>query len=147
MNDTLNDTFKILLLGNNGTLKISIVNKYCDDNQFSTASTIGIDFKIENIEIFGKKIKLQLWDTAGQERFRVLTSSLYRNADGVIIVYDVSDMSSFEAVTKWMKHVETNAKNNIVIAMAGDTANEDQRVVSYEMGLSQANGMPFFEIN
>merc|ERR1711918_263980 len=69
-------------------------------------STIGVDFKIRTVEIDGKVIKLQIWDTAGQERFRTITSSYYRGAHGIIVVYDVTEMDTFHAVERWMTEIE-----------------------------------------
>ncbi|MBA0696997.1 hypothetical protein Goari_003510, partial [Gossypium aridum] len=67
------------------------------DGSFTTSfiTTIGIDFKIRTIELDGKRIKLQIWDTAGQERFRTITTAYYRGAMGILLVYDVTDESSF----------------------------------------------------
>ncbi|KAJ9556538.1 hypothetical protein OSB04_011152 [Centaurea solstitialis] len=65
-------------------------------------STIGVDFKISTLELDGKTIKLQIWDTACQERFRTITSSCYRGAHGIIILYDVTEMESFNNVKQWL---------------------------------------------
>uniref|UniRef100_A0A8C6EMT3 Uncharacterized protein n=1 Tax=Marmota marmota marmota TaxID=9994 RepID=A0A8C6EMT3_MARMA len=76
----------LLLIGDSG------VGKSCLLLRFAVSkNTIGVDFKIRTIELDGKTIKLQIWDTAGQERFRTITSSYYRGAHGIIVVYDVTD--------------------------------------------------------
>ncbi len=113
--------FKILLLGDSGVGKSSILNKYVD-NIFSDSfiSTIGVDFKISNKTIKNTKVKLQIWDTAGQERFKTIVSSYYRGAHGIIMVYDITDINSFENVKHWMSEINRHCNNNIQILLVGN---------------------------
>lgn len=69
-------------------------------------ATIGVDFKIRTIDLDAKTIKLQIWDTAGQERFRTITSSYYRGAHGIIVVYDTTDLESFNNVKQWLHEID-----------------------------------------
>ena len=98
--------FKLLLIGDSGTGKSSILNRYVDDSYSENyISTIGVDFKIKTVEYGDKVIKLQIWDTAGQERFRSITSTYYRNANGVLIVCDLSNPETFDSVPIWLEDV------------------------------------------
>ncbi|WBY58514.1 ras-related protein Rab-1B [Plasmodium yoelii yoelii] len=110
MNDSYDSLFKILLIGDSGVGKSCLLLRFADDTYTdSYISTIGVDFKIKTIEIDDKIIKLQIWDTAGQERFRTITSSYYRGAQGIIIVYDVTDRDSFNNVKNWIIEIEKYA--------------------------------------
>ena len=101
--------FKLLLIGDGGVGKSSLILRFSDDTfTESYISTIGVDFKIRTIEIRGKSIKLQIWDTAGEEKFRTVTASYYRGAHGIIVVYDVTDQTSFTNVKQWMKEIDRN---------------------------------------
>jgi Ras-related protein Rab-8A len=92
------ELIKLLLIGDSGVGKSCLLLRFSDDT-FTTSfiTTIGIDFKIRTIELDNKRIKLQIWDTAGQERFRTITTAYYRGAMGILLVYDVTDESSFNS--------------------------------------------------
>ena len=102
--------FKLLLIGDAGVGKSSILLRFTDDAfEEHLASTIGVDFKVKTVTMRGKTLKLTIWDTAGQERFRTLTSSYYRGCHGIILVFDVTDRSSFEHVRMWLDEIELYA--------------------------------------
>lgn len=83
--------------------------------------TIGVDFKTKKVNVDGNTVKLAIWDTAGQERFRTLTPSYYRDAQGAILVYDVSNYSTFTKLETWLNELETySTKNNIVKMVVGN---------------------------
>jgi len=133
--------FKVLLIGNSGVGKSSLLVRFADDvftDNFMP--TIGVDFKIRNNEVDGKTIKLQIWDTAGQERFKTITSSYYKGAHGIIVTYDITCRDSFSAIQNWMAEVEKHASDNISRILVGNKCDlESQRVVSTEEGQELAD--------
>ncbi|EFC35256.1 rab family small GTPase [Naegleria gruberi] len=79
----------------------------------------------------GKKVKLQIWDTAGQERFRTITTSYYKGAQGVIMVYDITQRKSFENLSTWLNDVKQYADPNVSLILVGNKVDlEDQRQVT-----------------
>lgn len=82
-------------------------------------TSVGVDFRIKTIELNGHSIKLQIWDTAGQERYRTLTSSYYRGANGILLVYDVTNEKSFENIQNWLKEIEKHASANAIKVLIG----------------------------
>ncbi|AED90618.1 RAB GTPase homolog 8C [Arabidopsis thaliana] len=108
-----------------------------------------IDFKIRTVELDGKRIKLQIWDTAGQERFRTITTAYYRGAMGILLVYDVTDESSFNNIRNWMKNIEQHASDNVNKILVGNKADMDEskRAVPTAKGQALADeyGIKFFE--
>ena len=99
--------FKLLLIGDSGVGKSCLLLRFADNAWSDTyISTIGVDFKIHYMKLGGKDIKLQVWDTAGQERFRTITTSYYRGANGIMIVFDVTDAASFEKVRYWLNELK-----------------------------------------
>lgn len=114
--------FKLVIIGNSSVGKSSLLLRFSDD-QFNEnyLTTIGVDFRFRTLTIDGKQIKLQIWDTAGQERFRTITSAYYKGADGIIIVYDVTNSNSFDDIEKfWISEVESYAEKNVELLLIGN---------------------------
>ena len=110
--------FTIITLGDTGVGKTSIFNRYAF-NKFdeNSLSTIGMSFAVKEVKIKkGEKIRLKLIDTSGQEKYRSLSKSYYKNADGVLFVFALNDIDSFEHITSWMEQFKENA-NKIDIPM------------------------------
>ncbi|XP_057473974.1 ras-related protein RABD2a-like [Actinidia eriantha] len=149
MNPEYDYLFKLLLIGDSGVGKSCLLLRFSDDSYLdSYISTIGVDFKIRTVEQDGKTIKLQIWDTAGQERFRTITSSYYRGAHGIIIVYDVTDQESFNNVKQWLSEIDRYANENVNKLLVGNKCDlTTNRVVSYETAKAFADeiGIPFME--
>lgn len=125
-------TYKVLVLGDSNVGKTCIVHRYCDERYYDTyISTIGetifvflvelmmliligpvrliftgIDFKQKLINLDGVPIKLQIWDTAGQERFRTLTTAYYRGAMGILLMYDVTSLESYNNLSYWLRNIQ-----------------------------------------
>ena len=141
--------FKLLLIGDSGVGKTCILFRFSDD-AFNTTfiSTIGIDFKIKTIELRGKKIKLQIWDTAGQERFHTITTSYYRGAMGIMLVYDITNSKSFDNIAKWLRNIQEHANEDVEKMILGNKCDmEDKRVIPKERGeaIAKENGIRFLE--
>jgi len=141
--------FKILLIGDSGVGKSCLLLRFADDSWTDThISTIGVDFKIKTLNIDGKTIKLQIWDTAGQERFRTITSSYYRGAQGIILVYDCTDQESFNNVKQWMGEIDRYACENVNKLLVGNKTDlVNEKVVDTATAKAFADSMqiPFIE--
>ena len=103
---------------------------------------------MKSIEVDGKKVKLQIWDTAGQERFKNIQASYYKGANGILVVYDITNKESFEHVNSWLIEIEKNGNKNVFKILIGNKNDlEEQRAVTKEQGeeFASINGMDFFE--
>lgn len=141
MNPDYDYLFKILLIGNSGVGKSSLLLRFADDTFTDNfMPTIGVDFKIRTLEVDGRTIKLQIWDTAGQERFKTITSSYYKGAHGIIVVYDITDKESFKNIDTWMNEVEKHASDNVSRILVGNKCDMDEsRQVSTDEGKELAD--------
>ena len=98
----------------------------------------------------GKKIKLQIWDTAGQERFRTITTSYYRGAHAIGIVFDLTKIESFEHVKRWVEDINKYAKENVLKFLLGNKSDLiEKRQINYADGrlLASKYNMTYFEIS
>ncbi|CAK9104258.1 Ras-related protein RABE1a (AtRABE1a) (Ras-related protein Rab8B) (AtRab8B) [Durusdinium trenchii] len=140
---------KLLMIGDSGVGKTCLLLRYANDSFSPTfLTTIGIDFKIKTITLDEKVIKLQIWDTAGQERFRTITTSYFRGAQGILLVYDVTDRGSFENISNWVAQIQNHAENNISKVLIGNKCDVDpsERQVTLEEGkkLAEEFGIEHF---
>ena len=141
--------FKLILIGNSGVGKSSILQRYMNKTfEESYKCTIGVDFLMKSIELKGKTVKLQLWDTAGQEKYKSMVASYYRGANVALVVFDITSHSSFESLPLWIENYYKNGpeqKNIILIGNKKDMA--DQRQVTQEEAeeFSETNNMIYFE--
>ncbi|EFN60048.1 hypothetical protein CHLNCDRAFT_133281 [Chlorella variabilis] len=143
-------TFKILLVGDSGVGKSSLLLRFATGGFEELVPTIGVDFKAKIIELGGKRIRLTVWDTAGQERFRTLTSSYYRGAQGIILVYDVSRAETFDSLADiWLREVDMygTVEESVKMVVANKTDLAETREVSTDMGVAfaRAHGCLFVE--
>jgi Ras-related protein Rab-1A len=149
MNPEYDYLFKLLIIGDSGVGKSSILLRFAEDTfTESYISTIGVDFKIRTIDHEGKTIKLQIWDTAGQERFRTITTSYYRGAHGIIIVFDLTDTESFENIKQWLLEINRYSCNNVSKLLIGNKSDlTHRRLITFEQAQEYADqqGMDYFE--
>jgi len=141
--------FKVLLIGESGVGKSSILLRFADDHfRDQQGITIGVDFKIRTIVIDGKRIKLQIWDTAGQERFRAVARAYFRGTHGVIMVYDLTNRRSFEELNQWSDQLASYAPSNCLRLIVGnklDRAEEREVPTDEAAAYAQERGVLLLE--
>ncbi|XP_071379557.1 ras-related protein Rab-18 isoform X1 [Centroberyx affinis] len=168
MEEDILTTLKILIIGESGVGKSSLLLRFTDDTfDPDQAATIGVDFKVKTIAVDGNKAKLAIWvseklitaprlkyhsvktkiqvcgcwlsDTAGQERFRTLTPSYYRGAQGVILVYDVTRRETFTKLDNWLNELETYCtRNDLVKMLVGNKIDKENHELDRNEGLKFA---------
>jgi small GTP-binding protein len=142
--------YKILLLGDCAVGKSCLLLRYCDDSfQEAHLTTIGLDFRLKNIYLENnRKIKIQIWDTAGEDRFRAITRNYYKGANGILLIFDVTNKNSFEHVRDWIQTIREESSEAITIYLVGNKIDiNDNRIISKEEGnkLADEFKMPYFE--
>ncbi|XP_043648005.1 ras-related protein Rab-26 isoform X2 [Drosophila teissieri] len=147
--DTVNH--KTILLGDSGVGKTSFLVKY-NTGEFrlgSFSATVGIALTNKVVVVDGTRVKLQIWDTAGQERFRSVTHAYYRDAHALLLLYDVTNKTTYDNIRAWLGEIREYAQEDVVIVLIGNKADcsGSERQVKREDGerLGREHNVPFME--
>ena len=139
-------TFKILILGETGVGKTFILRRFVE-NKFlkNHLSTTGLEFRTKTVNVKNKEIKLKIWATAGPPH---ITEQYYRGADGIVLVYDVTDEPSYDKVKKWIDDIISNTgRDSIGLVLLGNKCDFEERAVTEEQGkkLGEEFKISYFE--
>jgi small GTP-binding protein len=143
---------KMVFVGDVAVGKTSFIIRVADNDFSEYPNTVGVDFRVKMLEIQGKQLKIQLWDTAGQERFRTLTTSYFRGAHIIFLMYSINSEESFKSLEHWNDEIKYHADKNaktFLIANKLDLQAEQPRSVSEERGRIFADklGCEYFEVS
>ena len=145
------EKLNILTLGDSSVGKTSFILRYTEETFTEVyLSTLGIDYKSKIIKLKNKKYCVIFFDTAGQEKYKAISFNIIKNAHGVILMYDITNKSSFDAITRWMGDIQNEKGNDFPIVLLGNKLDkEEKRKVSKNEGeqLAQQYGIGFFEIS
>lgn len=144
---------KLLLLGDSGVGKSSLILRWTlDAFSPSMISTVGVNFKTRKILHNNEIVQVQVWDTAGQEQFHKITTSYYKGAQGIMLVYDVSDVKKLENVEYWIKNIKSHASDSVQVVLVGNkidlrTSDPHRPCIDTERGkeIARRFSVPFFE--
>ena len=131
---------KLIILGDSGVGKTNIINRYVKDSFITNSkATVGVEFFVKTYRVNNDIIKLEIWDTAGQERYKSITSAYYKGSRGVLLVYDITRLSTFEDVEKWMNEICERIKGSLKIMLIGNKSDliEDRKITT-EMAIEKA---------
>ncbi|TPX43900.1 hypothetical protein SeLEV6574_g04815 [Synchytrium endobioticum] len=147
--NTYDFLFKFVIVGHSGSGKSALLQRFVTQKfKAGSSHTVGIEFGSKVIRVGHKSIKLQIWDSAGQERFRAVTRSYWRGAAGCLLVYDITNRESFDALAIWLDDATSLASPNVAIILVGAKADmEEYRVISAMEAntFAQEHGLAFIE--
>ncbi len=144
-------TCSILLLGDSCVGKTSLISRYANGIfKDEYIATVGLDFVSKQEIINDKNINVKLWDTAGQERYKALTPSYLRGADGVVLVFDVTNSETFDNLKFWLDSLKNNLGENnsfLPVVINGNKIDIDDRDISKDDAnkFAQENNYKYFE--
>ena len=143
--------FKILLIGDLGVGKSCVILRYVEgDFPGNIMSSIGVAFKTKQIELEDRLIKMQIWDTAGHEKFRTITTSYYKSAHAIIILYDITQKSSFDHIKNWITEIDKFGKQGVLKVIVGNKLDlENNRKIKKEdaENLALKYGVKLWEVS
>ena len=148
---TCDEKIQLIMIGESSVGKTSLIRRYTKNIfNLNHLETTGLEFNSKEERINHKIIKVKIWDTAGQEIFHSLTKNFFRKADGIIIVFDVTNKESFDKIHDWVKSVHDNIDSyremNIIIVGNKIDLDENREVTKEEgVKLSDYYDIPYFE--
>lgn len=127
------EVFKVIVIGEAGTGKTSIIKRYCE-NVYSDnyKSTIGVDFGVKKIYYYGQKFLMQLWDIGGQERFACMTRIFYKNAIAVLVVFDLANPQTFDKCKLWVDDVYKNLNEPYLLYLLANKSDINDDIITKE---------------
>lgn len=141
--------FKVVIFGDAGCGKTTLRKRFMNDIFVSdNHQTIGVDFETKVLEVDGKEVKLLIWDFAGEERFRFMFPNYIYGAMGGILMYDITDYSSFSHISDWLSVINGTNQRFPIILLGGKSDLDDFREISWREGQRAAKSMDlneFFE--
>lgn len=144
--------FRVIILGNISVGKTCIWNKFIF-NKYSKdyKCSVGVEMKVKNLNISQSSIaELKIWDTCGDEKYRAITRQYYKDADGIILVYDITKQSSFDSLESWLEEIKNNGPDYAEIILVGNKTDlTDQRVIQIEAAekFAQNKKLSFIEVS
>jgi Ras-related protein Rab-1A len=142
---------QLLIIGDSTVGKTSILNKFANGTfNANYLATVGLDNITKDETIDGKNIRIKIWDTAGQERYKALTKGFFNNAEGIMIVFVVTNIETFDNLKNWIQSIETfmgNKMEETPIIIIGNKIDCEEREVKTEDAESYCKGQnyPYFE--
>ena len=147
----IEEKINILILGNTAVGKTSYILKYTEDEfQEMYLATVGIDFKVKVVKINNVSYRVYFYDTTGQEKYKSISLNMIKNANGIILMYDITKRKSFDSINEWIESVKNVKGSNFPLILLGNKIDEeDQREVDKNEGekLANDNNIDFFEIS
>ena len=144
--------FKVILLGEIAVGKSAILNRFVDnkyDNEYKC--TISVECKTKSLILDElTAADLQIWDTCGEERFRSITKSYYNNTEGAILIFDLTNKSSFDKIPQWIDDLSAYAPKDLSLLIIGNKSDQsEQRVISFNDAFEFTNkrNIPYIEVS
>ncbi|ELU01105.1 hypothetical protein CAPTEDRAFT_94333 [Capitella teleta] len=140
---------RLILVGDSSVGKTCMICRFAEgDVELPMGTTVGIDFKMKHTKVEGKRVRIQLWDTAGQERYDTITQQYYRRAQGILLVYDITNEKTFINLQKWVNYVQDYADDEVELTLIGNKCDrKKERRVPTSRGQEFARNLniPFYE--
>lgn len=150
IDSTKSISFNTLLLGETTVGKTSIAKRYIEGSfNSSTLTTVGFDVKQKLIKYKDKEVLMKIYDTAGQERYKSIVNQQYKQADVIILVFDIGNKKSFDLCEKWINDIKEKCKEDIKVVLVGNKLDLPKRVVKENEGndIALLNQIKYFEVS